>query len=143
MLRIFVYGTLKPGERNYPVYLDKRVIESLRAYTPGILYHLSLGYPAMTTGQDIVKGYLLTLADETILDKLDQLENYSPWRSPQENSYLRQRLQVYAPNGQDLGKAWSYVMSSTNVEKWQGKLIESGWWTQTTEHQVESQPWDD
>ncbi len=72
-VQVFVYGTLKPGERNYQRYCAGKVVEAQRAFTLGRLFALPMGYPAMTTGADIVHGYLLTFADLAILDALDEL----------------------------------------------------------------------
>ena len=130
-LKVFVYGTLKPGERNYLAYCQNQVINTYQAYTYGKLYHLSLGYPGMTVGHQKVKGYLLTFAEEGILIHLDRLENYQPQRSPQNNQYLRKKLPIYALTGDSLGEAWGYLMTVENVKKYQGQRIESGWWTQT------------
>lgn len=129
-MNVFVYGTLKPGERNYPIYCQTQVIQICQAYTYGHLYHLKLGYPAMTVGDQKVRGYLLTFADEAILTSLDRLENYQPQRSPQKNQYLRKKLPIYAATEEFLGDAWGYVMTFSKVMTYQGTLIESGWWTQ-------------
>jgi gamma-glutamylcyclotransferase (GGCT)/AIG2-like uncharacterized protein YtfP len=128
-LKIFVYGTLKPGEYNYQYYCAGKVVEAIKAYTWGQLYHLTLGYPALTTGNDKVTGFLLTFADKEILKSLDELEDYCPQRSPQENEYQRQKIPVYDLAGQSLGKAWGYVMALEKVQQFGGVLVPSGWWT--------------
>ncbi len=133
-LKVFVYGTLKPGERNYPIYCQDKVIEAIRAYTHGQLYHLSLGYPAMIVGTQKVQGYLLTLADETVLEKLDYLEDYHPLRSPQDNHYSRQTLSIYSLTGETLGDAWGYLMTVQKIQQLGGKLIPSGWWTENGDY---------
>ncbi|MEA5533026.1 gamma-glutamylcyclotransferase family protein [Crocosphaera sp. XPORK-15E] len=129
MLKVFVYGTLKPGERNYSIYCKGQVIKTCRAYTYGYLYQLNLGYPAMTVGDNKVKGYLLTFAEETALENLDELEDYHPQRSPQDNQYLRQKLAIYNVTGEPLGEAWSYLMTPDNIQKFRGTFLKSGWWT--------------
>ncbi len=128
-LKVFVYGTLKPGECNYPLYCGGKVREKIRAFTYGNLYYLGLGYPAMTEGKAKVEGYLLTFADENVLEQLDRLEDYHPLRSLDENEYLRQRIPVYTIAGEGLGEAWGYQMTLENVHKYHGKLLPSGWWT--------------
>ncbi|MCU0537058.1 MAG: gamma-glutamylcyclotransferase [Hydrococcus sp. Prado102] len=127
-MKVFVYGTLKPGEENYHYYCD-RVIEAKKAYTWGQLYHLPLGYPAMTTGNSKVIGFLLTFSNEAILESLDELEDYNSQRSPQDNEYERQKISVYDLCGEPLGEAWSYVMASYKVKQLQGTLVSSGWWS--------------
>ncbi|MDB9315329.1 gamma-glutamylcyclotransferase [Spirulina sp. CS-785/01] len=74
VLSVFVYGTLKPGERNYPRYCAGKVVQQQPAFTWGTLYHLSLGYPGMTEGEEKVQGTLLTFSDERVLADLDSLQ---------------------------------------------------------------------
>lgn len=130
-MNVFVYGTLKPGEINYQLYCADKVIQTTSAYTWGNLYHLNLGYPGMTLGNNKVEGVLLTFADESILDHLDRLEDYQPQRSPHANEYNRQRIPVYDLSGNSLGQAWGYVMSVEKVRQYAGIAISSGWWSQS------------
>lgn len=127
-LKVFVYGTLKPGEINYQRYCEGKVVEEQRAIAWGQLYNLPLGYPAMTPGKRQVHGFLLTLADLVILSALDELEDYDPNRRSDENEYNRQQVEVYDLAGQTLGLAWAYFMTPEQVERLQGVLIPSGWW---------------
>ncbi|MGK7874413.1 MAG: gamma-glutamylcyclotransferase [Xenococcaceae cyanobacterium] len=129
LLKVFVYGTLKPGEANYQYYCAGKVIEATRAYALGQLFHLPPGYPAMTPGNSRVEGFLLTLADSAVLEILDELEGYHPQRSPQENQYYRQKILVYNLSGKPLGKAWGYFMTSEQVRQLGGILLPSGWWS--------------
>jgi gamma-glutamylcyclotransferase (GGCT)/AIG2-like uncharacterized protein YtfP len=128
-LKVFVYGTLKPGEENYHCYCASHVIEAKKAYTWGRLYHLPLGYPAMTTGKSKVIGFLLTFSNQEILKSLDELEDYSSLRSPQDNEYERQKIPVYDLSGEPLDEAWSYVMTACKVKQLKGVLVPSGWWS--------------
>ncbi|MBR8828264.1 MAG: gamma-glutamylcyclotransferase [Gomphosphaeria aponina SAG 52.96 = DSM 107014] len=129
MLKVFVYGTLKPGEANYPPYCAGKVIYSTKAYTRGKLYHLpSLGYPAMTEGEEKVEGFLLTFADSSVLANLDQLEDYDPQRHPSENEYYRQKILVYDPAGKYLAPGWSYFMTTEKVQQLGGIWLPSGCW---------------
>ncbi len=43
LLRVFVYGTLKPGEVNYQKYCNGKVVEQERALTLGQLFALQDG----------------------------------------------------------------------------------------------------
>jgi len=129
-MKVFVYGTLKPGERNHPHYCQGKVQGSCMAFTWGQLYELSLGYPGMAVGNNKVRGVLLTFKDESILSELDELEDYSPARSPQQNQYERRKIPVYDLNEDYLGEAWGYLMTLEKVKKYRGKLIETGWWTE-------------
>jgi gamma-glutamylcyclotransferase (GGCT)/AIG2-like uncharacterized protein YtfP len=131
MLRVFVYGTLKPGERYHLPYGADRAIEAVAAYTCGELYHLvDVNYPAMTEGKSVVKGILLTFEEESILDRLDELEDYREERSPDENEYQRLVIAVYSLDGESLGHAWGYFMNRAKIEGHGGIPVPSGWWTE-------------
>jgi len=135
-VKIFVYGTLKPGEVNYPVYCEGKVIEAIRTFTWGQLFHLpSRGYPAMIPGDQRVEGFLLTFVDETVLEHLDQLEDYHPLRSPQDNEYERQRTLIYTLAGKPLEEAWTYWMTWEKVQQLQGIFLPSGWWEKNRDYQ--------
>jgi gamma-glutamylcyclotransferase (GGCT)/AIG2-like uncharacterized protein YtfP len=110
--RVFVYGTLQPGQRYYQPYCAGFVIATQRAIAHGNLYHLPMGYPAMTPGDRPIQGYCLTFADPEVLARLDQLEGYQPGRSPQENEYQRETIEVFHPDGPSLGFVWIYRMST-------------------------------
>lgn len=126
---VFVYGTLKPGEKNYLSYCAGRTMAETKAYTLGHLYHLPLGYPAMAFGKQKVEGYLLTFPNTSILTSLDELEDYQPDRSPNLNEYNRQQVFVYSLTADVLGKAWVYLMNLEKIQQAQGKFINSGCWS--------------
>jgi len=128
MIKVFVYGTLKPGKYNYALYCEGKVIEATKAYGKGQLFDLSLGYPGMTIGEGKVQGFLLSFKDETVLEHLDQLESYSPQRPDEENEYYRQEIMVYGDSGESLGVAWAYLMTSEKVKQFQGVFLPSGDW---------------
>jgi gamma-glutamylcyclotransferase (GGCT)/AIG2-like uncharacterized protein YtfP len=129
LVSVFVYGTLKPNEANYQKYCASKVIRETKAFTWGQLFHLSLGYPAMTEGDCKVEGFVLTFDDLSILKKLDELEDYQPYRSKEENEYDRRLISVYSSTADPLGQVWSYLMSFEKIQQYQGKPINSGWWT--------------
>ena len=128
-INVFVYGTLKPGERNYLKYCIGKTIKETKAYTWGHLYHLPLGYPAMTEGSKKIEGYLLTFSEPNILSILDELEDYDRARSPELNEYYRQQVPVYNLADDFLEKAWIYLMNLAKIEKLQGNLLNSGCWS--------------
>jgi gamma-glutamylcyclotransferase (GGCT)/AIG2-like uncharacterized protein YtfP len=128
-VRVFVYGTLKPGEANYQKYCVDKVININRAVTLGKLFALPMGYPAMTLGEDKVHGYLLAFSDPDVLHALDYLEDYQPTRPVSENLYNRQQTEVYTQQGEPLGWAWVYLMSLELIEQFNGTLITDGWWS--------------
>lgn len=127
-MRVFVYGTLKPGEVNFKRYCKGKVSAITAAYTYGHLYALRVGYPAMTVGDTQVSGVLLTFDDETLLSAIDDLEDYDPSRLPTENLYQREQLQLYAPSGESLGEAWGYRMPFWRVQQLGGLFLSSGCW---------------
>ncbi|UZQ55171.1 gamma-glutamylcyclotransferase [Trichothermofontia sichuanensis B231] len=128
-LRIFVYGTLKPGEVNYD-YLQGQTFSICDAFTRGYLYYLpTLGYPALIPGKGTVYGTLLHFIGIDILAHLDALEGYSPDRPAVDNEYQRQQLEVYGLDGKSLGRAWGYVMVPEQVERLGGIFLPAGWWS--------------
>ncbi|MDJ0725329.1 MAG: gamma-glutamylcyclotransferase [Prochloraceae cyanobacterium] len=128
MLKFFVYGTLKPGEINYKLYCQGLVVEEKLALTKGLLFDLSLGYPAMMEGEGWIKGYLLTFKEKSILDTLDRLEDYQEKRSPSENEYYRKLIAIYNPELIEIGQAWGYFMNSEKIKQFQGIRLFSGCW---------------
>lgn len=130
LLKVFVYGTLKPGEVNYNRYCLGKVVEETRAIAFGQLFDLPVGYPAMTPGDSPVSGFLLTFTDTAILGVLDDLEGYNPHRTLDKNEYYRQKIQIYNLARQSLGWAWGYRMNSERVNRLGGIPIPSGWWSQ-------------
>ncbi|MFB6276352.1 MAG: gamma-glutamylcyclotransferase [Halothece sp.] len=127
-MRVFVYGTLKPGEANFERYCGGKVSKVTPAYTFGHLYALPVGYPAMTTGDTEVSGVLLTFSDEQLLADIDGLEDYDPKRPAEDNLYQREWLTLYAPSGESLGKAWGYRMAFWRVQQLGGIFLPSGCW---------------
>jgi gamma-glutamylcyclotransferase (GGCT)/AIG2-like uncharacterized protein YtfP len=127
LLRVFVYGTLKPGEANYQKYCAKKVISAERATTRGQLFALPMGYPAMTLGDSLIHGYLLSFADSGILSGLDELEDYQPSRQISENLYNRQQVEVF--NLKEISLAWVYLMTPDRVNQIGGILQPDGWWS--------------
>lgn len=126
-LRVFVYGTLKPGEANYH-YCEGHV-EFEMAIAPGVLYDLPMGYPAITAGEGWVKGYLFTFCDSALLQALDELEDYDPHRPPEQNEYLREWIAVYHPDEAPMGYAWCYRMTEAQARAFGGIRVPGGWWT--------------
>jgi gamma-glutamylcyclotransferase (GGCT)/AIG2-like uncharacterized protein YtfP len=128
IVRVFVYGTLKPGESNYQTYCQGKTITEIQAYTKGQLYHLPLGYPAITVGINKVKGYLLSFSSNNILISLDCLENYQENRASKYNDYYRQKVFVYSFSDRYLGTAWCYLMTQKKVAEFQGQPLNSDRW---------------
>ncbi|BAS54422.1 hypothetical protein NIES2135_03250 [Leptolyngbya boryana NIES-2135] len=130
MIRVFVYGTLKPGESQYVLCAD-RVISSQSAIAHASLYHLQLGYPAIVPGNGRTYGYLLTFQNAEILEILDDYEQHDPTEIEpfgSGNDYQRQEIEVFDLNQISLGKAWAYVMMQEQVDRLKGVLTPSGIW---------------
>ncbi len=100
--KIFVYGTLKPGGRNY--FLARGVTHAEDAFLDGytLLHFEPEGYPAMVPGEGQVHGVVLTFADfGVVLPDLDALEGLH--LTPPEY----ERVLVSAqPSGETV---WTYV----------------------------------
>lgn len=131
-LKVFVYGTLKPGEVNYQRYCAGKVATATPAIARGQLFVLSLGYPAMTAGTQTVHGFLLYFDDPAILSRLDALEDFVPGRSPEQNEYQREMITVFDSEGQPLADAWTYLMHPNRVQQLGGVLISTGIWQART-----------
>lgn len=128
-IRVFVYGTLKPGERFHQSYCGDLLVGAQPAIARGQLFHLSSrGYPAMTVGDRPVRGFVLSFTEPRILSKLDRLEDYDPSSSPELNHYNRQEIEVFDADGDSLGTAWAYFMNSEKVRALGGVYLANGWW---------------
>ncbi|MBW4466051.1 MAG: gamma-glutamylcyclotransferase [Pegethrix bostrychoides GSE-TBD4-15B] len=134
---VFVYGTLKPGEENYERYCKKWVTQARAATVKGELFDLPFGYPALTPGNSLVHGYLLSFVDPAVLTMLDELEDYDPNRPLNQNEYLRVKTQAFSLNHRPLGQAWVYQMQPERVAQSRGiRLLEGSWSNQAPFQQV-------
>lgn len=97
--RVFVYGTLKPGERNDHVAHRAGLMGLWRARLVGFdLYHLSPeGFPAVVRGRGVVDGWVLLLRDLAPLDLLEDVDAHPPL-------YRRERGRLAGG-----GSVWVYV----------------------------------
>ncbi|MEA5599163.1 gamma-glutamylcyclotransferase family protein [Rivularia sp. UHCC 0363] len=129
LLRVFVYGTLKPGETYYKSYCASKIVDTTKAYVRGELYALPQGYPAMTQGNNLVYGYLLSFANNEVLSSLDELEDYHPQKPLSENLYNRKQVELFDLNNNSLGLAWVYLMSFDKVCQLKGTPQIYGWWS--------------
>jgi gamma-glutamylcyclotransferase (GGCT)/AIG2-like uncharacterized protein YtfP len=129
-MKIFVYGTLKPGEANHDRYCQS-AIKIQAAIALGTLFDLPFGYPAMTPGNSTVSGFLLTFDHPQILEALDELEDYHPDRPAAQNEYYRQKTKTFSPTHHPLGIAWVYMMELEKAKRLGGVLLPSGNWTKS------------
>lgn len=131
LLKVFVYGTLKPGECNYARYCQEKVVDACPAIARGRLFHLQFrGYPALTEGNDLVFGVLLTFNDPAVLNDLDELESYQPHRPPEQNEYQRQQVEIFNRDLQSVGLAWAYFMLLDRIQNLGGVPLPNGCWSQ-------------
>lgn len=128
-LRVFVYGTLKPGGRYHQALCQNDLSAAQPAFVRGRLYDFpQLGYPAIAPGSDWVKGYVLIFEQSPavcadVLSRLDRLEGYRADRADEENDYRRLRVQPFFPMGTPLALAWMYQMSAAQVFNYEGVIF--------------------
>lgn len=92
---LFVYGTLRKGERNHYLIRKAECVEQ-NVYIFGAMYDTGEGYPAIQLDDSRkVLGELYRI-DEEMLRIVDRLEGYRPERN--ENLYERIHIQVFAEN---------------------------------------------
>jgi gamma-glutamylcyclotransferase (GGCT)/AIG2-like uncharacterized protein YtfP len=114
---MFVYGTLKPGGRNYLRYLAGRSSAEQQAtlagaalFSPGPFPFLTCE-PDLAAPDDLVHGYLIDLSPAAYvatLAELDQLEDYTPGAA--NNLYERVEAEVSTATGPR--RVWVYVASA-------------------------------
>ena len=128
---LFVYGTLKPGERAFDEFCAPYLVSDQPALAIGRLYHLALGYPAMTLEPGWVQGMLLTFSSPDCLQAIDAFEEYYPDR-PESSEYQRDRHQIFNLQRQPLSTAWMYTMRRDRVTALGGHWLPQGYWSETT-----------
>ncbi len=121
---VFVYGTLKPGERNDHVAHYAGTFRAEPAYVDKMtLYHPEPeNYPAMVRGRDRIEGMLLHFDDiEAALPVLDELEGCH--LLPPE--YTRVELTVYPQKV----TAWGYLYARVGrLEQPSARYLSPGVW---------------
>jgi len=128
-LKVFVYGTLKPGECNYGRYCEGHVIDQFPAIAYGTLFDLPMGYPALVEGYKPVYGTVLHLDSPSLLETLDALEDFEQNRPLEDNEYIRIRIRVYDHHGTSCGTAWTYMMDENKAIRLGGKILSRGEWS--------------
>lgn len=105
----FVYGTLRPGYRNFSLCRG-RLAKIEAAILPNHDIY-GLGIPFCHKGTGSVKGYLLTPKEDQYINVLiafDSLEGYHPKDS--HSLYLRRGVSVITESGKEVD-AWVYYDS--------------------------------
>ena len=131
ILPFFVYGTLRPGERNHDHFLLGRTAAERPARLPGTALYDGPGYPyAVDEPGALVHGELITARPEEygrLLAALDRLEEYAP--GDPANVYERVTREVTCEDGVVV-RAWVYVAAPPVAARLRarGKRIEGGDW---------------
>lgn len=129
---LFVYGTLREGGSNHPWLLRTHPEGLTRAWTPGRLFQLPAGYPALVAGPqpalappsagwvrgDFV-GYEAERELEAALADLDPLEGV------EEGLFTRERLPVVLEGGHRY-VAWAYVFHVERLPRLERECVEIG-----------------
>ncbi len=120
---VFVYGTLKAGERAERLAERAGLVSRLPAVAEGlVLFALPAGYPAAVAGEGRVEGEFLVFQDlEAALRLLDRFEDAG-------EEYVRRAIEVKTPGGPRL--AWVYLYPSEEaVLRAGGRRIAGGRWS--------------
>lgn len=124
-LPVFVYGTLRPGQKNFLPFLGGRVLRTVPASIEGRLYFVrDGGYPYLLPEPGRVAGDLAFLDPrlrEETLGGLDSLEEYDPL-DEDHSIYLRRQAKVTLADGGHV-TAWVYYWNCPDI---QGIWISSG-----------------
>ena len=74
--RVFVYGTLMPGQPRWRLLEPYAVGEHVRDQVAGRLIDTGCGYPGLVElgGASLVQGWVVALADDRLTEALDRLD---------------------------------------------------------------------
>ena len=110
-LPLFVFGTLRRGQRNHDRYLEGRYVRVLPARLPGFARTAPL--MIARCADEVVDGELYFLRGESYdaaMEEIDWLESISPGQSVGPE-YRRIRVRVQTAEGESI--AWVYVRPDT------------------------------
>ena len=101
---VFVYGTLQPGHRAWPLLAEHAVGPPRRATVAGQVCDTGLGYPALLPdGSARAPGWVVTVRDP--VSALDHLDRY-------EGSEYRRIRVAAAPDGGPRTACWTYAWAA-------------------------------
>lgn len=133
-LPFFVYGTLRPGERNHDIHLRGSVEAEAPARLSGAVLYEGPGFPYLVEGPEgaPVRGELITAlpsAYDRLLAGLDVLEDYAP--GDPRNLYERVVREVTLLDGGVTVPAWVYVAAPRVAARLRasGVVIGGGDWS--------------
>lgn len=115
--RLFVYGTLLPGEANHRL-IEQHVRSTRPATIPGVLVDLG-AFPALIPGDGIVEGVLLEMASEAMAIT-DRLEGFHPDRD--HSLYLQKEVTVRLDDSQRV-QAWTYEYADPSTISDRPRLV--------------------
>ncbi|WP_443257757.1 gamma-glutamylcyclotransferase [Virgibacillus sp. L01] len=122
MPNVFVYGTLRKGERNHH-FLDGAPCTFGQCQTNGSLYDTNNGYPVMKENKSSwIYGELYEVT-ESQLRAIDRLEGFE--EGSQDNLYNRTTVPVYNDSG---GKVSAIIYTAGQTLHKSTKRIPSGDW---------------
>lgn len=129
-LRVFVYGTLKPGGYYWDRFCEGKVERWWPARIHGEIYDLPVGYPAaFLGGEGWIVGVILELTNRSALVGLDHLEGFDPADPESDrNEYRRMRVEAWPDSAGQPETVWAYGMSREAIRRSGGVWIESGNW---------------
>lgn len=131
-LPFFVYGTLRPGERNHDLFLRGRTRAEEPGRLTGAVLYRGPGYPyAVEDRRGLVRGELVTARPEqyaALLVALDALEEYVP--GDPASLYERVARDVVRDADGLPVRAWVYLAAPPVARRLRahGRLIGSGDW---------------
>ena len=125
MEKIFVYGSLLKDFWNHDRVLKNRVRSIEKGTIQGELYHLPAGYPAITSGENLVHGEICTLSHNKHLKSIDLLEGYTG--DEKIDLYTREKRTVTLQDGSTTD-CWVYIYMHPDYVRRKGKHIPHGDW---------------
>lgn len=122
--QLFVYGSLMEGFYNCEKALKEKILDRKIAFTKGKLYHIeNKGYPALLSGDDIIYGELLTIADfDSTLKVLDDIEDFSE-NTISSNEYNRVSKEIFVNDYKHIVTAYVYMYNATSQKNKADNLI--------------------
>jgi gamma-glutamylcyclotransferase (GGCT)/AIG2-like uncharacterized protein YtfP len=126
--KVFVYGTLRPGQSNYRWLLAGHTDQEQPATAPGIaLFGASIPYAIPSPGARAV-GSLITITPacyDDVLTDLDRLEGYRPHR-PDRSHYVRVTRTVIAADATP-HTAWIYLAGPNAIHPRMRRIPGDDW----------------
>lgn len=108
--RVFVYGTLRQGEVNHSLLKQAKCL-ARQAWTNGVLYDTTCGYPAMVRdNEERVYGEVYEISEDQ-LRRLDELEGYTGNQT--EDLYDRVIQTIFTDHG--CYDAYVYIFEPTKA----------------------------